>query len=152
MQYLRKVNISDIDMLFQWANDKDVRNYAFNTKKIEYSVHKDWFINRYKSEQCSIFILMDNDDSIGQIRLDYKKEKAYIDYSIQKKYRNRGFGTLILKLVEKELIKRNKNLTLVAQVKKENSSSINRFEKLGYLCSEYPSYFEFHKEIKGMEG
>ena len=40
---LREVNAKDIDLLYQWANDKTVRQNAFHTEQIPYADHRMWF-------------------------------------------------------------------------------------------------------------
>lgn len=146
-EYLRDVTLEDIDLLFLWANNEEVRKNAFSMSKIEYSVHKDWFLNKLKSNCCSIFIMMCNGYPVGQIRLEYDDLNAFISYSIQKEYRRRGYGTKILILAEQKVKDLQSNIILVAQVKRKNIPSCKCFEKLGYIRKDCDNYIEYHKNI-----
>ena len=41
--YLRKADFKDCDVLFNWANDDEVRKNSFNQNKILYGDHIVWF-------------------------------------------------------------------------------------------------------------
>ena len=43
MLSLRKVNLNDVELIFKWANDPDVRNNSFNTNQIVWDEHVKWF-------------------------------------------------------------------------------------------------------------
>lgn len=148
MMQLRKVTTQDIDILYQWANDVEVRRNAFSTDPIEYSSHVKWFESKLNSSNCEMYILVKDNTPIGQIRLDYCGNLAYIDYSIQKDFRNQGYGSLILNLVEDKIIdNKYDNIVLVALVKKHNLASCERFIQNGYDTTEYSDYFEFRKKL-----
>lgn len=148
MLQFRKVTMEDMDLLYHWANDETVRKNSFCTDKIEYRDHLKWFKAKYNDENCIIFIIMNNAIPVGQIRLDINGTEAYIDYSIQKEYRNKGIGSVVLKLLEDEVIKLHNYIILVGWVKKDNISSYNIFVKLGYQIKEQPDYYEFRKVIR----
>lgn len=40
---LRRAAKSDVDILYEWANDAIVRQNAFNTYSINYDEHTGWF-------------------------------------------------------------------------------------------------------------
>jgi len=68
--YLRKAECADVDLLFEWANDSEVRNNSFNTVDIKYEEHKRWFENCMLDKDVDIYICCLDDDSVGQIRLN----------------------------------------------------------------------------------
>ena len=80
--YLKEAEISDLDLLFYWANDPVVRSNSFNTDPIPYDNHVSWF-NRIMADlavlQC---ILMDDYTPVRQIRLNIYGKEAEIGYSI----------------------------------------------------------------------
>jgi len=41
--YFRKVVHSDIDILYEWANDPETRLYSFKQSSIPYDTHKKWY-------------------------------------------------------------------------------------------------------------
>lgn len=135
--YLRKAEDKDIDLLFQWANESEVRKNSFSTKPITYETHKKWFAKE-KQEGTQIYILCDGALKIGTLRLNLKENEALISYSIAREYRNRGYGTKLIMLAEQEAChifleeKQQPFVILRAQVKAENLVSGEIFLKLGY--------------------
>ena len=136
MVYLRKAKQSDIDLLYQWANDPVVRENSFNSMLIPYDVHKRWFEHMMSDENTLQFILMNDDIPIGQIRLNIaenNREEAEIGYSIASDYRGQGFGHQILQLIMDEIYTNYPQIIfLIAKVKPENIASKKLFESEGY--------------------
>ncbi len=121
------------DLLFNWANDPEVRANSFNTKPIQHEEHIDWFEKKIKSPSAIIFIVYLKVNPIGQIRIDIEGEKGFISYNVDKKYRGKGYGTSILLRLQKELKPLNKSIVeLIGKVKPDNFASQKAFENAGY--------------------
>lgn len=147
--YLREVEKNDMDLLFEWVNDPEVRNNAFNSEMIPYENHVKWFEIMYQRKDVYMFIMCNEDNTpIGQIRLNVEDDNAIIDYSIDGDIRGMGFGAnmlwLVIEKIQKEIpeIKR-----LVGQVKHENAASARAFEKCGFFMEEKEDYIEFFIEL-----
>ena len=142
--HLRKVNSSDIDLLFQWANDSQVRNNAFNTNIIPYDDHKEWFYNLLHDYDQIQYIFELNDKPIGQIRFVISNNEALIDYSISYGLRGNGYGRKMLEMAKDEVIKERPEIKkLIGQVKKGNDASSKCFTDCGY----YESFTQFELDI-----
>jgi UDP-2,4-diacetamido-2,4,6-trideoxy-beta-L-altropyranose hydrolase len=126
---LRKAEQSDSKLLFDWANDPDVRINAINTNKIEWASHHKWFKKRTDSKVTKIFILEENQIPVGQVRFDSEDGEWMIDYSISRENRGRGLGPIIL--VE-GMKKFPASAKFVAFVKPSNSASVHVFERLAF--------------------
>ena len=138
--YLRKVETSDIDLLFKWANDPVVRENSFNTEPIPFENHVRWFNKMLADDSVLQYILMCEDTPIGQIRLNINGEEAEIGYSIANDYRGQGYGHSILRLVADTIAKEYKTVKyLTAKVKPENVASNKLFQDEGY-STQYTSY------------
>jgi UDP-2,4-diacetamido-2,4,6-trideoxy-beta-L-altropyranose hydrolase len=136
---LRRIHKEDCKLLYNWANDPDVRNNAFNTTDISWENHSHWFLNRLNSPNTIIFILERNDTPIGQIRFDREYDYWKIDYSIDKKFRGMGMGSKIIKL---GLEKMEGNIK--AWVKLDNIASRKVFDNLGFkVINEENSVIEY---------
>lgn len=147
--YLREVEKNDMDLLFEWVNDPEVRNNAFNSEMIPYENHVKWFEIMYQRKDVYMFIMCNEDNTpIGQIRLNVEDDNALIDYSIDGDVRGMGFGAnmlwLVIEKIQKEIpeIKR-----LVGQVKHENAASARAFEKCGFFMEEKEEYKEYFFEL-----
>lgn len=140
--YLRNAEMDDIEILFCWANNPDVRKNAFHTEVISYEEHKKWFANLMKDPDQYQYILMLHDQAIGQVRVSLldSSDVAEIDYSIDQKYRGKGYGAVILELLIAEIRSNHKNIVrLIGKVKPGNAVSQSCFEKCGF-CERYKEY------------
>lgn len=146
---LRRAKDSDIDLLFQWANDDTVRANAFHTEKIPYEKHVQWFEKMMADASVHQYILCDDGTPVGQIRLNVEQDAAYIDYSVSPGQRSRGYGGSMLQMVPTQLLedKIAGVARLVGQVKYENKASARAFEKCGFLKKEMPEYLQYEKEL-----
>lgn len=137
---LRKAVLSDVDLLFKWANDSSVRQNSFKSDPIPYEAHVQWFDKMMKDESILQFILMDEDTPVGQIRLNIDGSSAEIGYSIAAEYRGKGYGHKILQLMLDEVkINHGTVKTLIAKVKPNNAASNSLFLQEGY-SPVYTSY------------
>ncbi len=136
---LRKVNIKDIDLIYEWANDDETRAQSFSTAKISYEDHTKWFNDKIVSEDTLFYIMENKGEPAGTVRLDLKDNTGYISYSIAPSVRGRGLGVVILKLLEEKVKEYNKSANdakkikkLLGEVKGSNKASQRIFEFLNY--------------------
>ena len=54
--YLRKAGWGDADLLFAWANDKDVRKNSFSERQITYEEHKSWFRKKILDRDTQVYL------------------------------------------------------------------------------------------------
>ena len=143
--YLRSAILSDMDMLFELANDETVRNNSFHTAPISYDEHKEWFRKMMEDDSQLQFILMLASQPIGQVRLTVDSGIAEISYSIIPEKRGMGYGKRIICLIKELVYKEYPDIyKLTARVKPENVASIYCFEENGF-CETYEQY-EFNME------
>lgn len=147
--YLRRAKMDDMDLLFGWANDDAVRRNAFHTEKIAYEEHVKWFSKMMADESVHQYILCDDANPIGQLRLDIENKTGVVDYSICAERRGKGYGSAILKLVRQQL--ENDGTTyvmkLVGQVKYGNLASARAFERCGFSRHELPDFIQYELEL-----
>ncbi|MCR4831648.1 MAG: GNAT family N-acetyltransferase [Pseudobutyrivibrio sp.] len=149
--YLRQANSEDMMLLFDWVNEKTVRENSFSTDMISIDKHKEWFQKSLQNKDRFIYILMKDDLPLGQIRFDVSDEEAEIDYSIDKAYRNKGIGNIIISLGIERITKDcNRVKTIVAKVKGTNAYSQkcfirNGFEEYGKISDSDYEIVEYRK-------
>lgn len=142
--YLRNVSEDDVLLLYEWANDHDVRKNSFSTKRIPLHEHKKWFFDKLKTNKTDMYIYMYEDEPVGQIRIDYENDVGIISYSIAKEYRGKGLADNMLKLAEEKVKEsRNEINILHANVKIENKISQMKFENQGYS-----KYITYEKKVR----
>ena len=119
-------------MVFLWSlrNDYLTKKYSLNPSEISFLEHKKWFL---KNKQ-KIFILTNNNEPIGQIRLEKAKNDALIDYAVANNYRNKGYGFMLVK----DCLRNNGKIeNFKAVVHKKNIASINIFKRLNFKIEEH---------------
>lgn len=143
--FLRRASLEDMKLLFSWANDVHVRDNSFSTEQISWKEHQKWFAQKMQDASSCIYIYYWKDIPIGQVRVDMNNEKAYIDYSIEERYRGNGHGKNLLCLLEVAMSDEWPQVSiLVAQVKEGNQTSESVFQRLGYS----KVYIEYEKLIE----
>lgn len=151
---LREVNAKDVDLLYQWANDKTVRQNAFHTEQIPYADHRMWFTRNLANRDVLMYILCQvsergQEEPLGQIRLSIEGNQALISYTIEESRRGQGLGTRMVLMAEEKLRDNRADIIYcLAQVKYENVASARVFEKCGYDRKELENYIEFTKRIR----
>jgi len=142
---LREANVNDCELLFKWANDRTVRLNSNSPDPIEWHNHEAWFQNKLSALNTKIFIFQSvQNQSLGQLRLDYIEGEWLIDYSVDSKYRGLGLGKEIVKLALLEI----PNGVFKAQVKKKNISSLKVFQSLGFTLEQSTEDSYFYKYQK----
>lgn len=131
---LRDVNIHDLELLYIWVNDKDVRRNSLNQNIIKFEEHCNWFNNIINSDSSKIYILENwNGIPVGQIRFSFINGDYIIGFSIDSRYRGKGLGEIIIRDgIERLKTQIKKKIILLAQVKNQNIASKNIFLKLDF--------------------
>lgn len=147
---IRSVREDDCQLLFTWANDKDVRSNSIAQASIEWEDHIAWFKNKIASVDSKLFIMEYRGMPVGQIRYDRKDDHWLIDYSIDKAHRSKGLGKLMIKNTLTHL----NSERITALVKTGNIGSIKSFESLLFnekkelvIDGETYKVFELNDEI-----
>ena len=132
---LRKAQENDCELLWQWANDPEVREAAFNSENISWEDHQTWFLDKQNDPDCIQYIALNrHDNPIGQIRFDAKDSVANIDYSIDKEFRGMGLGKMLLKRgIEHFCAQEEKPVKIQGLVKWKNTPSNRSFQDAGFL-------------------
>ena len=145
----RAKNFTDCVDLFKLCNEKSVIRNSFNQKKIKFNDHAKWFRRKIKSSKTYIYIFRIKNLFIGQVRFDFlKKDLGLIDYSLEKNFRGRGWGKLMLAKAINVITKNKKIDTLKAEVKKTNLQSIKVFDSLFFSKDNNKKKIIFSKRIK----
>jgi RimJ/RimL family protein N-acetyltransferase len=141
---IRKAESDDVDLLYNWSNDQLVREQSFTSDVIPYDTHCDWFRNKLISNESLIFIVEMEGVPAGIVRFESDNETTSIGISIDKLFRGKGLGSETIKIGVNQYFK-EKNLPILASIKKDNIPSIKSFEKAGF------SYLK-QQEINAVEG
>ncbi len=132
---LRPVEERDVDILFNWFHDPDSRQNSLGTNEVGWFDHLRWFLRRLHGDSGPYYIMELYGLPIGQIRFDFTGHDFLLSYSIDRDFRARGFGRL---LVEHGVAKlASQGITRVrALVRSSNVASIRIFESQGFSRAE----------------
>ena len=143
--HIIKANKNNVYDYFNWVNEEKVRKNSFNKKKINFINHKKWFFNQlYFKKKNLLYILLINSLPVGQARINISNKVAKIDYSIEKDFRGRGWGFILLNSVINK-IKGKKINKIAGIVKKNNLLSAKIFQKLNFKQINYSTKTIFFK-------
>jgi UDP-2,4-diacetamido-2,4,6-trideoxy-beta-L-altropyranose hydrolase len=132
--HLRAAEQNDIHLLWEWANDPQVRAVAFSPQPISWEMHEAWFDEKLTDSNCRILIAEDAQGTpIGQFRTDKRStEDADISISIACKFRGRGLGRMLIERGVAVNFSEGQLMRLHAFVKPENLASRRSFESVGF--------------------
>lgn len=153
--YLRTVTEDDMELLFEWANEQNVRKNSFSSKDISFEEHQKWFQKLLIDKNCRQYIYEYENEPTGQIRIQIIGAIAEISYSICAEKRGLGHGKVMLQLLCEEV----KNALpavqkLVGFVKPDNIASQVVFEEVGFdeTCHKYELMLDQYKKMTIVEG
>jgi UDP-2,4-diacetamido-2,4,6-trideoxy-beta-L-altropyranose hydrolase len=131
---IRPARENDSQLLWEWANEPQVRAASFSSAPIPWVTHVAWFTEKLRQDECHIFIAEDDEGRpIGQIRFNSRIDgDAEIDVSIAKAWRGRGFAVPLIRQAARLVLNGGGHARLHAFVKPENVASVKAFEKGGF--------------------
>jgi RimJ/RimL family protein N-acetyltransferase len=130
----RKANIEDAQLYFDWANDKTVRENSFNRSEINFEQHVNWFTKKLSSANCFFYLFLNEEnDPVGQVRIDITEEETVIGISIDEHYRGKDLGVEMLTQACNDYFKIFPSATIIAYIKEENTPSIKLFTKANFI-------------------
>jgi UDP-2,4-diacetamido-2,4,6-trideoxy-beta-L-altropyranose hydrolase len=130
---LRQVREDDCRLLWEWANDSDVREVSFSSELIPWEEHLQWFKSKLESPNDIFYIAVNREEvPIGQIRYDMNGCDAEISVSVFKKFRGKGFGSAMIKLSSQRLFNVSNVNKIHAYVKQGNEASTHIFLRMGF--------------------
>jgi len=144
---LRKIEQRDMDILFKWVNDSDDRKNSFQSEPIEYEAHRKWFFQKLNDANCKMYMCTCNNEEVGQVRLEIVNYTGIISYSISKEHRGKGYGYILLRLLEEEMQKTDLIKFLEGKVKYDNIASQKAFVKAGYIPENQEEFIVYRKAI-----
>lgn len=145
---LRDVTPSDIQLLFDWANDPAVRRHSFNQAPIPWEDHARWFQAKFDNPTTFLYIAESDAKPAAHIRFDLADRVATISFLIAEEHRGKGLGhTVLLKGMQQLLLVRPDVRLIEGLVQQDHKASVRSFEKAGFSYGDadlaHPNAFRF---------
>ena len=132
----RQVTLSDELLLFDWANDIQVRNSSFKKNIITLNEHKNWFNQKLNDKNMLMLIFEVNQKPAGLVRFENKNNKVILNYLISSKFRGKGLGAKMLIMASEEVLDFWPNNSIIAYTLPNNLASIKTLENSGFTLFE----------------
>jgi len=132
---IRRAREDDCRLIWNWANDPDVRSNSFNSNPIPWEVHQQWFADKLTGHYSAIYIGCNKSGQpIGQVRFDWTVQgEARIGVSVDRAFRNAGWGSVLIRRATDEAFRVAPIMTIHAYVKAKNAASVRSFLKAGFF-------------------
>jgi UDP-2,4-diacetamido-2,4,6-trideoxy-beta-L-altropyranose hydrolase len=131
--HLRPATHDDARLLFEWANDPEVRAVSFNSDPIPWPDHERWFHSRLANTNAVLFIAQnDKEQPIGVARFEIAAGVATISITVAANFRGRGYGSQLIELASEMVLQRPDVTAVRALVKPDNIASARAFLVAGY--------------------
>jgi UDP-2,4-diacetamido-2,4,6-trideoxy-beta-L-altropyranose hydrolase len=126
--YLRKVEEKDCRLLWEWANDPDVRAVSFSTEPIPWEQHVTWFKAKLADPNAVLYLATDSENvPVGQVRYQITQPDAVVSIDLAAGFRGKGLGGMALAMATEDLFQTTEVATVHAYVKPDNEPSIKLF-------------------------
>ena len=102
----KKVNNSRFsELIYEINNDPLTRKYSVNSKSFSFKKHKAWLKKTLKSKSKKIYLVIENKNVVGLIRLKVERNKNYLSWAVKKRFRGKNIGKKCLKITYKKIKK-----------------------------------------------
>jgi UDP-2,4-diacetamido-2,4,6-trideoxy-beta-L-altropyranose hydrolase len=130
---LRNATEDDCALLWNWANDPEIRAAAFSSAPILWENHVKWFTARLADEASVFYIALDSDDAaVGQVRYQIEADRAVLSVNLDRQFRGKGFARQMLNLANRKLFQTSSVKCIDAFVKPGNTASLKTFASAGF--------------------
>ncbi|MFD2333518.1 GNAT family N-acetyltransferase [Cohnella sp. GCM10020058] len=130
---IREATAADAALLFEWRNDRSVRERSFDDKPLDWNAHVRWLEGCLSDPDRLLRIAMEDDRPIGVFRLDRISEgTVVISIALAASERGKGAGPRMLRLAAEQCQSRFGSVTIEARIKGDNLYSRKAFAKAGY--------------------
>ena len=125
---LRRVEDKDCRLLWEWANDPDVRAVSFSTEPIPWEQHVTWFKTKLADPNAVLYLAIDSENvPVGQVRYQITPPDAVVSIDLAAGFRGKGLGGMALAKATEDLFATTEVATVHAYVKPDNEPSIKLF-------------------------
>ena len=129
---LRRATAADRDRLLEWRNDPLTRRWSFGQSRVSAAEHDEWFTRKLQDPDCALFIAVEDDTPIGQVRLDLGNDaEAEVSIALAPQARGRRMATDVLRLAASRA-RELQVAEVTARVNAGNTPSLRAFQRAGY--------------------
>jgi len=156
MILIRKANNSDSPRILEWRNDPVTQKMSKNTSPVRPEDHEAWFMTMRNDPSRIIYIAEVDAKPVAMCRFDLisieeippRNGLAEVSINLAPEIRGRGLSSEILSRAIERFFSDYRPLSLIADIKEDNSASIRCFLKAGFVDTRkrMGEYLRFSRE------
>ena len=130
---------NDRRLLWDWANDPEVRASSFSPDPIPWETHVSWFNAKLSLQRAprpgSVMLIAEDENGtpLGQIRFDLRPDGDWeVGASLDKKMRGQGLAAQLIETGVQQVLTNNWGARIHAFIKPENIASMKAFERAAF--------------------
>ena len=127
----RNVLTKDLLLVFNWANEPEVRNNSYNPKFITLEEHTNWFNQKIQEENSLFYIAEIENEPAGMVRFEIGEENAIISIIIDKNFRGKRLASVFLTDCCNFYFEKFSK-PILASIKSDNLPSIHAFRNANF--------------------
>jgi UDP-2,4-diacetamido-2,4,6-trideoxy-beta-L-altropyranose hydrolase len=131
---LRKAQIDDCRLVWEWANDPVTRRHSFSSDAISWEEHTVWFTDKLNDPNIYFYLGFNvQDEPVGYVRFQRTNDvEANISVAVAPKQRRQGYGVELIRLGVETLWQVTQVSQINAFIKADNLTSRRVFTKGGF--------------------
>lgn len=130
---LRNAELTDLEVTYKWASDKEVRKYSISKGDIFFKEHRNWFLGKINDPNCLYYIATIATIPVGSFRVDVQPNGVgIISYLLSSHFHGKGLGYNLLREGVLQAKTDSRIRVLLGKVFEENKVSCLLFEKLEF--------------------
>ncbi len=139
---LKPATKCDVDVIFSWQSNPEIRRFSRNTKPVKYQEHCQWFDKAINSTQRKIYLIHTQQNSVGMLRLDdINDSTCEISILVAPNEQGKGIALAALKALETLSITK----IIEAYVREDNIASHKLFQSAKFKKVSATKYCLFPK-------
>lgn len=142
-----RATAKDSKDIWQWRNDEITKKMFMSTNNISWEEHNCWYKKSLANKNLDLYLgFLNGATKIGMCRFDIDtiKNVANVSINLNPVYRNKNLSSkLLLSAINKFYEERN--VDLIAAIKKINARSIACFTKIGFTFDFEDHEYNYYK-------
>jgi UDP-2,4-diacetamido-2,4,6-trideoxy-beta-L-altropyranose hydrolase len=144
---LRLATSGDCENIYRWRNAEETRLGIFNKEIIPFEVHQRWFEKSLENKNCILLIGDCDNEPLGVLRYDLKKEEALISVYLVPGLKTMGTGSQLIQAGSNWLRKNRPDVKKInAEIISTNIASRKAFQKAEYSLNHFIYSKEFQND------
>ncbi len=142
-----KATANDSKEIWSWRNDELTKKMFMSTNDISWENHSHWYKKSLENPNMDLYLgFLNGETKIGMCRfdIDTSKKIAKVSINLNPKFRNKKLSTKLLLCAINKFYE-ERNVDLIATIKKINARSITCFTKIGFMFDHEDDEYNHYK-------